>query len=330
LTVWSLPNAFWYAAGFFVAGLVLVVVCWRDTADRVTAAARLVAVNAFAALLFFQVAGPNIVQASRWIGKVKETALSWRGLRDALSHLFFGMPFRRDPGGVEAEGLPTLTGQGDVLAVVVGLALVAVCTAGFWELRKRSPVTLAPVLAVSGAALVYLLVTVVRGDLFYHRYLIYLLVPLVTLAAVGMARWPIVGGVVLLGFTVVTSSQRKVLTSRPYAPLRDVAAAVADPAGGTLAAGYYLGGEIVATYNPAIRALTNDPETAREQLEALIRRAEGAGMRFLVVYGYPSFNRAIAPRGFELLDDPSVFQEIAAFPGIEPEFYFRILEYTRD
>jgi fumarate hydratase class I len=40
-----------------------------------------------------------------------------------------------------------------------------------------------------------------------------------------------------------------------------------------------------------------------------------------------SFANVLVPDGFEWLDDQERFKEVATYPGIEPEFFFRILEY---
>ena len=63
-----------------------------------------------------------------------------------------------------------------------------------------------------------------------------------------------------------------------------------------------------------------------EALKTAIAQAAADKKPLYVFYGYPAFNRMIMPKGFELLEDPAVFEEVAAFPGIEPEFYFRILK----
>ena len=60
-------------------------------------------------------------------------------------------------------------------------------------------------------------------------------------------------------------------------------------------------------------------------IEAQLQKARAEKRNLLLVQGYNSFNRAIHPDGFALMDDPKRFEPVAWFPSIDPEFYFRAL-----
>jgi hypothetical protein len=62
------------------------------------------------------------------------------------------------------------------------------------------------------------------------------------------------------------------------------------------------------------------------ELVAIVARAEKEKRTLYAIYGYANFNRTVLPEGFKQLDDKSLFTEVAAFPGIEPDFYFRVLK----
>jgi hypothetical protein len=66
------------------------------------------------------------------------------------------------------------------------------------------------------------------------------------------------------------------------------------------------------------------PALSRAELEKFIAQARTEQRPLLVVQGHSVHNRALIPDGFTLLDDRNVFEELKAFPGIEPEFYFRL------
>jgi hypothetical protein len=331
LLVWSLPNAVWFAAGFFGVAAFLVA-RWYQGPARLDAWARLVAVNVLAAMLYLQVAGPILLQTSRWIGSYWEPHyLEPIHLLDAAAQLGAGTPLHAGA-GPEGEGLASIDTHPQ--AKWAAMAFAAAAVLGLARLHRLNPTGAWIVLAVIGAAAIYLGATFVLAHLFYPRYLIYLLPVAVALVAVGLtlpgragAAAGLVALVVLLwGFT----PQLRVLATRPYAPLRDVAEFLAaESANGPLdASGYQLGGSVLQAYYPALDPFGGDPAQARAHLAASMASARATGRRFLVAYGYSDFNRFIAPGGFELLDDPGLFREIAAFAGIEPEFYFRVLEAT--
>src|SRR5207237_4156047 len=87
-----------------------------------------------------------------------------------------------------------------------------------------------------------------------------------------------------------------------------------------LIACYGLGREVMPVYEPRCA-----PAEKKSDLENLLDQARSEHRPLYVTYGYDSFNRAKLPDGFTLLDDRSKFEELKAFAGIEPEFYFPVL-----
>lgn len=116
--------------------------------------------------------------------------------------------------------------------------------------------------------------------------------------------------------------QLRVLVARPIAPLHDVATFVQSQAASPkpIIACYGLGREVMPVYEPTCVPVEN-----AAGVEALWQRAKAEQCPLYVIYGYNNFNRALLSDGFKLLDDTSRFEDVKAFPGIEPEFYFRVL-----
>jgi hypothetical protein len=90
-----------------------------------------------------------------------------------------------------------------------------------------------------------------------------------------------------------------------------------------IATTYGHGGETLNVYDPEVKVLRSLAE-----LKAVVKTAGETGSRLFVAYDHRQLNEALVPDGFTWLDDPSKFNEVASFPAIEPEFFFRILEYT--
>ena len=113
--------------------------------------------------------------------------------------------------------------------------------------------------------------------------------------------------------------------SRPYAPLRDVAAFVQTDSlkesTPPLVVCYGLGREVLPVYYPA-----SIPAENATDIENVLKRAKTEERSLYFIYGYESFNRTMLPEGFRLLDDRSRYKEVKAFGGIEPDFCFRVLK----
>ncbi|CAN5353174.1 hypothetical protein BH23VER1_BH23VER1_08050 [soil metagenome] len=341
LLVWSLPNAVWYAFAFFLALAALVL--WSG--GRLRGLVRLVVANVFAAMALLAVAGPAIVQAYRWIGELDEPHLITKDLLvTTASQLLFGMPMAL-PGGRESAGIPTLTdsvggpGLGMAIAWAVPLLLMVI---GMGRAIARSRTALLGLAAVLGATAFYLVFTHLREELFYPRYLIYLLVPAVAMAAIGidwLAR-EVTGEHRALALALslavgagcyawFVAPQIKLLADRSYAPMREVADWIArhGPPTDRRVFGFGLGGRVIEPYIPDIRW---DGRNSEGNILNEMAAARAADQPLYVIFGYPSFNRATFPEAAALLDNPARFDELAAFPGIEPEFFFRILSPRAD
>jgi len=166
----------------------------------------------------------------------------------------------------------------------------------------------------------------------------YAIVPLVALVGVGAVElaklvplrlrppWlPALTGLLLVGvFGAFTRDQRVVLNSRSYAPFREVAEYLSRE--GKLrpinVIGYGLGGRVFQIYYPQ----SAFADTLAD-LDAEIEQAPKRGGPVYVMHGYRQFNEADArsASGAAKVSDPVYFEEVAAFPGIEPLFYFRVM-----
>ncbi len=340
LLVWSLPNAIWYAMGFFVA---LAAVVLRSGGGG-RGLVRLAVVNVFAAMALFVVAGPMLVQAYRWLQVIDEPHFITRELLvTTASQLFYGMPYDWAPGR-ESAGIPTFVrrvGSSDFAGLIAWATPVLLAGAGFVRLALRSRPAVFGTLAVIGSSAAYLIATYSSEQFFYPRYLIYLMVPLVVLIAIaidGLAKLVArgqpalaLGAALVLGvgsYGLFVAPELRMLATRSYAPMREVATWLrTETAGPRRVYGFGLGGRVMENYYPRVRWEGRNSEGAvRNEMAA----ARAAGEPLYAIYGYASFNRATFPEAAAVLDDPELFEEVAAFPGIEPEFFFRILRFRSE
>ena len=214
--------------------------------------------------------------------------------------------------------------------------------AGVISLFRRRRAALWILSATAAAAAVYIAYSFQSGLFYYHRFLIFFFTALVLLAAAGIAqiaalfskRPPVRAAVsvALFGlFIWVVFPQILLLNTRPYAPLRDVAAFLEEKAAGDpdsiTALGYGLGGRITQTYYPPIKWASEDRAgIGQTGFEAEIEAARAAKRPLYVFVGYDAFNRLQEPWGFPILDDPAQFEHVETLRGIEPDFTFRIFK----
>lgn len=336
--LWGYPNAVFDIAALNLVTLAFLLVAQTNQSDRWTAWWRLAATNVFAALVLLQLFLPNLFQARRWAGAEKDHHFFNRELfEQTVSNLLSGLNSTEPDGLVDAEGIPYLGEHW--LAAVTFVCLIA--TGGIFIVRSNSwrkpPLRVVLPLSFIVSSLIFTLVTRVAGTYFYPRFIIAALPCLILLGAQAVAasrflslRRPMIWSwtfraLTIASFVEITWPGWVLLTSRPLEPVRDAAdfvhkAAASQGKVSPLIVCYGLGREALPLYEPHCH-----PVISKAELNEFIVRAETEKRPLYAIYGYATFNRTMLPDGFKLLDDKTIFTEIAAFPGIEHEFYFRVL-----
>lgn len=336
LIVWNFLLTIWLAAAFFVVAAVLVWQRGGDWQSRRAMFGRLVLVNILAGMAFIQIFAPNLLQLQRSIDKigVDGPPIALGLVQQAGEELLIGMP-----------GSEAIAAAGPLLVWATCLAMLALIAAGAIHVVRRLP-RLALILgAVAGSVLVYLLTAALLRQYFYDRFIIHALVPIVALLGIGIeallgmgwkrepaasAARRATAGMAALAFLALfvacTWSRTWMYQTRPYAPMRDVAeflqAKIEASPGGASVLGFGLGGDIMRNYEPRVQFVRT-----REEIERACEESDLTQRELYLFYGYEAFNRASLPDGFALIDRPGTFEELAAFAGIEPDFYFRVLRY---
>ncbi|TLD71617.1 hypothetical protein FEM03_05610 [Phragmitibacter flavus] len=336
--LWAYPQAVF---DLLMVNLVLIGLLWMrvEKDQRWSMLGRVVAVNVMAATLFIQAFLPNAMQALRWAGnETVSQPFSLSLFNSLLSHLFLGVAHGWGP-GVEAAGLPTsypsaapwgLTVEFLWLMPVLLIALWFFTPKDFGGLKKGPWLLLAAPVVGSG---LYVAMSVVTDGYFYPRFVISMLPVWLAFTCLVLGsnkpgfNWRIVPVAMVLVMLIspVWAAQLKVLMERPIAPIHDVADFMSEKVtatdGKALIACFGHGREIMPLYAPNMRLIDSFAD-----LQALAQEAKDAQRPLYVAYGHVQFNSGVFPEAIQMLRAPTLFREIAAFNGIESEFYYRVLE----
>jgi hypothetical protein len=341
LWLWAYPYAVLDVAALNVAALILLLRSHAQAGDRWTTLLRFAATHIFAAACFIQLFLPNVMQALRWAGRERDThVLDSELVRGTLSQLFLGVDYAVAQ-LTESAGLPTFATLPALNQAAFVLIILVMLIAGAIALWKASRKGACFVLAIIVSSVSFALLTRVMGSYFYPRFVIALLPCVAVLVAMAMSPggrksgWRNAAILTVLvisgfGFSPLIGQQIHVLLTRPIAPLHDAASFVHQQATKLdkppLVACYGLGREVITVYEPGCVPLEDVAG-----MQKILQQAKDQQRSVFVIQGYNGFNRSEASpehrkmaEGFKYLDDKTLFAEVAAFPGIDPEFYFRV------
>jgi hypothetical protein len=347
--LWAYPNA---VIDVTVLNLVLAYGVQRYNDMPWQTLVRLLVTNVFAAMAFIQMFLPNFMQALRWAGNETVSQPLTKGLfYSTLSQLITGVELAWPP-TVEAAGLvSSMPGigissfDGAMWLLIAILLLLPIARHRFAPKGSAGPWWLLGCVFFSTSQ--FMGIVSATGSYFYPRFIIAVLPCLIAIICILVAdavrkpgpntlpawlphlrRW--VAILLALGLVIQVlpfwKAQITLLTSRPYAPLRDVSEYIKTqeillkerlP----LVVCYGHGHETLPIYFPTVLSAVSKAELEKYMAQA---RAEGRGL--LVIQGHTGHNRGLIPDGFQLLDDQSLFTQIKAFAGIDPEFYYRVYE----
>ncbi|CAN5888891.1 hypothetical protein BH11VER1_BH11VER1_00150 [soil metagenome] len=335
--LWAYPNA---AIDVTVLNLLLLFFLIRhhkDKKDRVTVLLRFVVTNLFAALLLLQLFLPNLMQARRWAGQEADKhVIDAVLLNQTAANLIAGMEHTQPGASVEATGIPYLNQSWILAGLLIALLGSVVITVGVRKLIKERSLHVILLSAMVASSGFFAALTYVADTYFYPRFIVAVLPCLIAIAVMATRYLPWSkkqapfwwSGLLGVLYLIILWPAWCLLLSRPIAPLHDVASFVQKDAiksdKAPLICCYGLGKEALPIYEP--RSIQVD---TLAELQQVMEKAKAEDRPLYAIYGYPSFNRQRLPEGFKLLDDKALFTEVAAFSGIESDFYFRVLKSVR-
>jgi 4-amino-4-deoxy-L-arabinose transferase-like glycosyltransferase len=342
--LWTFPYAVYLCVTLGIAALLVLLTRQTIWDERAIRLGRLIVGWCAGAALLFPLIGPHVPQMMAWTDVKGSAMITPYFLKELWAALSTGIPFQlpANPGYETLPDITSLAAENAVLLPVVLAAIPALCGAGLLGLWYRSTGAFAILLALALAAPLALLVGYLGTHYFYTRYVIYALAAVILAAAIGIEAASGLPGnapsrksmiawglhlILFAGFILVAWPQIKVLRTRSYSPNREVAHYLRDLAGkdphSILAAGFNLGGDMPAVYNPALLWVEN-----MSDLIPLTERSNRERKPLYVFYGYDAFNRWDEPDPFRFFDNPRFFELVKDFEGIEPQFYYRVFRYT--
>jgi hypothetical protein len=342
--LWVHPLAVHFPIAMGAAGVLGIALGPGTPADRRLRAARFVAANVMAGIVFLQVMAPNLAQTMLLGHEWRELPSAWATIgRSLWGLLATGIPLRMvwDP-DYRFPSLYNLWGGGlPVKAVVFGV-IPALAAVGVARAVRCGGAVRVVALGLFAAVPLVMIHRALHGFLLIERFAIYGLVASVPFVVLGLegvlaaalpervrrAGVPIGLAAGLAAFQLFVWPQTQLLLERPQMPSREIAAFLAEQdrgvPGGVIRAGVALGGNVPEVYDHAIVHVQR-----REQIADLARRSREEGRPFYIFYGYSHSNR-VGPFAavFEDLDDSDAFREVASWSGIESDFVFRMFVYT--
>lgn len=335
--LWAYPNAAIDVTALNLLLLTFLIRHHKDKKDRITVLLRFVVTNVFAALLLLQLFLPNLMQARRWAGQeadkhVIDAAL----LNQTAANLIAGMEHTLPGPSLETAGIPYLNQHWLLTGLLFASLVSVVITVGVKKLFKERSLHVILLGAMVASSVAFATLTYVANTYFYPRFIVAVLPCLIAIAVLAARYLPWSKkqaplwwtGLCGVGYLLILWPAWTLLLSRPIAPLHDVATFVQKDAAKTdkapLILCYGLGREALPIYEP--RTI---PVDTLAELQQVMDKAKAEDRPLYAIYGYPGFNRQRLPEGFKLLDDKALFTEVAAFPGIESDFYFRVLKSVR-
>jgi Dolichyl-phosphate-mannose-protein mannosyltransferase len=345
--LWTFPLAVHVPLSLTAAAALAIARGPREGRGRL---ARLLVANVLAGMAYLQIMAPNLAQAvllERLLGEEARFDRVW--IRQIWVAATTGLQLRMPRvEGLELPSLASLAKARPWLPFAVYAALPAVALAGALRaIRRGGAAERAVLLGLCCAPLLMVLHRAWDGFFAYPRFLIYALVPVATLLAVGsegmlraMLRTPQLrrAGVplglaaLLAGYQWALLPLTRVLLRFPQAPAREVAEFIARQPGrgadthdakGALRIGVGHGGDVPRVYDPWIEHVTE-----AEDLAAACARAREEGRALYVFYGHAALNRRRFPETMALLGAPGLFETLARFDAIESEHVYRVLRYT--
>lgn len=364
MLLWSFPYTLFYVAIMSVTAVLGIFFAYGGLAASYLQ--RFLVCGTVAAMLFLQLALPWWPQIQRWGGLMEKEGVEQVNtnlVQEFWVQSALGTPWKlandvsppksdvasnsAAAASKTSSALPSLSNSIGSLpwplrwlgyALVFGVFPFLLLVGAGRVLITRSPsamLLLVPAVSVP----ITLLVALLRSDYFYERYLFFgmpFVLMLILLGAFHLVAGTEgnfrVGGFLSVGvfslfFIMLSASQLVTVLSRPVEPIREIAEFFDQRRGANptipIRAGYQHGGQVPAMYDPWIRQALTANDLKDMAAEAKARKAS-----FYVFYGHEGFNRGMFPDGFTYLDNPLLFVERARFKGLEPDFNYRVLEYS--
>lgn len=334
LAFYSHPAAIYLILPTNLAALTMIAFDPRGSAVRGALGRRWFVAGLASTMLVVQLMLPLAPQLAAYLETPRAQGPMGSGwLRDAAAYLTSGIPMRP----WDADNplcVSWLTTFRDHRAIFIALASLAAIALGagavrLWVSSVRTRALLAPLLLPAPLMFAH---NAISGNYLYFWYLVIALPGAVTVAAIGIewtsriassrrirdAGLVVASGIAIGAFAFLTAAQRRIYREHPSEPLRESVALtrrILNPAHPDIDRAITIGFHMITKgYDPAHRRA----ESA-DDLRRWIEAARTSGRPLHVNFAQEGLARVAHPEIMTLLDDPSLFTEVARIPGLDEQ-----------
>jgi len=291
------------------------------------------------ALLWLLLMSGNIAAMAGYLEDKPARSLGASFLRELGASLYAGTPWSQ---GRDAGDLYPELGRvaGDMPLRFWGLAALTAVAAAIGAVRvaRLRPLGACLLAALVVPVCVAYAVHAAREDFIYTRNFVYVLPGLALLVGAGLSAAPpggpklatkavpVLMAAWLAAFAWLTHPMRDLLRSVPVQPYRESAALTRpgldlwDPGQGAVLTTSFSGEGFY--YDPWVHMIREPAE-----LRALMQRAEREGLPLFVNLGRLRLAARRRPELLAMVEDPTLYDEVARLPGLTPDFSRRVYRY---
>lgn len=331
---WTIPEGIFYAIGFTLCGILLILSQNTNFSFRSTSVSKLVAANAMACMVYLPLFMPNIMQALRWEPMENPHSSIIPNFSNSFGHLLFGMDISQS----ESE-LPSVANELEQSPFICSaILLTTFFSLSFGIIRtwinRRGAAKILIVIVIIG--LVSVLIDGIADTYPHHNFIALSLVPSVIALGIGFSgilyavksKYSLNFLISIVGicfYLYIAREPRNNTQTLPFAPYKDVAEHLkkrAERGEKMHIVSYGFGGKMMKIYYPNCTYAKN-----KEELLVEIDNSKKNQKQLTIILGYFEINRKHPEHqdGIPLIKSKEKFHKSREFSGLDPLFKFEII-----
>ncbi len=331
---WTIHEGIFYAIGFTLCGILLILSQNINFSFRSTSISKLVAANAMACMVYFPLFMPNIMQTFHWEPIENPHSSILPNLGNSIGHLFFGMDISQS--GSESPSVANELGQSPIICSLILLTTFFSLSFGIirtWINRKGAAKILITIVILG---LVSILIDWTADTYTHHHFVALALAPTVIVLGIGFSgilntvksKYSLNFLISFLGicfYLYIAREPRNHTQTLPFAPYKDVAKHLkqrAETGDEMHVVCYGFGGKMMKFYYPNCTYVKN-----KEELLLEINKSKNSQKKLTVILGYLEINRKHPEHkdGIPLIKSNEKFHKSREFSGLDPLFKFEVI-----
>jgi hypothetical protein len=331
---WTIPEGIFYAIGFSLCGIVLILSQNTNLSCRSLSIGRLIAVNAMACMIYLPIFMPNIIQMSRWEPLENPHSSILPNFSNSIGQLLFGMDINQSESNLpsiakELKRNPVIAST-ILLTTFFGLALGIIRT---WMNRKGAAKILITIIILGFMSILINRITDTYPN---HHFITLSLVPLAIVLGIGFSgilharqskySFNFLISILVTGlYLYIAREPRNRTQTLPFAPYKDVAQHLkqrSERGEKMHVVCYGFGGDMMKFYYPNCTYAKN-----KEELLLEIDKSKKNQKKLTIILGYFEINNQHPEHqdGLTIIESKEKFHKSREFFGLEPLFKFEVI-----